>query len=236
MAVDSYKLALQAWLNAILGETGLTPAALAERAGVSPTTLTRFLNNPDHAHALSGRTVARIVEATGKPAPPFSGASDESPAEFRQDLGPGGPIGARVRGARAADVVFAPEFPRTQYDPGAGDELALWPFDRAALRAMQVPVHQLAVYTQGDESMTPTIQPGDKVLVDRSDRRTGTSGLFAIWDGENVIFRRVARALGPRDAPPRLKLSADNRLFDDVEADADWVDAIGRVILIVRKV
>lgn len=71
----------QAWLARVLQEKGLAPTALAQLARLAPTTLTRFLNNPEHSTALSHRTVAAIEQATGirfssEPAPPPGGFRD----------------------------------------------------------------------------------------------------------------------------------------------------------------
>lgn len=53
------------WLERVLEVTKLAPTTLATRAKLAPTTLTRFLNNPEHATALSARTVAAIEQVAG---------------------------------------------------------------------------------------------------------------------------------------------------------------------------
>jgi SOS-response transcriptional repressor LexA len=53
------------WLAKLLAATNEAPTALALRAGLAPTTLTRFLNNPEHATALSARTISLLEKATG---------------------------------------------------------------------------------------------------------------------------------------------------------------------------
>ncbi len=53
------------WLSRVVSETGIAPTTLATKAGLAPTTLTRFLNNPDHATALSARTISAVENATG---------------------------------------------------------------------------------------------------------------------------------------------------------------------------
>lgn len=55
----------RAWLAKVLELSGLAPTALAQKAGLAPTTLTRFLNNPEHATALSARTVSAVEKSTG---------------------------------------------------------------------------------------------------------------------------------------------------------------------------
>lgn len=55
----------RAWLAQVIAETGIAPTTLATKAGLAPTTLTRFLNNPEHATALSARTIAAVENLTG---------------------------------------------------------------------------------------------------------------------------------------------------------------------------
>lgn len=52
------------WLQAILARTGETPSALARRAGLATTTLTRFLSDP-HAPMLGLRSIAKIAHVAG---------------------------------------------------------------------------------------------------------------------------------------------------------------------------
>lgn len=52
----------------MLGQTGWTASELARRAGLAPSTLTRFLNSPVK-HSLSARTLARLSAASGMAVP-----------------------------------------------------------------------------------------------------------------------------------------------------------------------
>jgi hypothetical protein len=61
---DPTKDELRTWLNGVLARTGETPSALARRAGLATTTLTRFLNDPD-ANMLGMRSVAKIAHVSG---------------------------------------------------------------------------------------------------------------------------------------------------------------------------
>jgi SOS-response transcriptional repressor LexA len=53
------------WIEALLAATRMQPTELARRADLSPSTLTRFLNDPDHVHALATRTVEALEKVTG---------------------------------------------------------------------------------------------------------------------------------------------------------------------------
>jgi hypothetical protein len=75
----------RAWLRDVLVRTGLSPNALANRIGKSPTTLTRFLNDPKAHHELRLDTVRRIVEATGVQ-PPLATAGEAGPPSHRAEV------------------------------------------------------------------------------------------------------------------------------------------------------
>jgi hypothetical protein len=67
--------AQRAWLSDVLAETKKTASQIADEAGVSDTTLTRFLNNPDYVGTLSPMTVERISEHVGIPGPGYISVS-----------------------------------------------------------------------------------------------------------------------------------------------------------------
>ncbi len=52
------------WLHDVLTKTGDTPSALARRAGLATTTLTRFLNEPG-SPMLTLRSIAKLAHAAG---------------------------------------------------------------------------------------------------------------------------------------------------------------------------
>ncbi|WP_424956372.1 LexA family protein [Hyphomicrobium sp. 1Nfss2.1] len=66
---------IRAWLNQVLRKSGESATALARRAGIAQSTLTRFLND-DEAPMLKLRTITKIAHATGEqPIISVSGAS-----------------------------------------------------------------------------------------------------------------------------------------------------------------
>ena len=70
----SYPDAVREYLRFVLNQLRVSPSALAKRAGVASTTLTRFLNNSDHQFALSMTTLDKIAKISGfSPAPFFEG-------------------------------------------------------------------------------------------------------------------------------------------------------------------
>jgi hypothetical protein len=53
------------WINSVLQYMQVTPTELARRARLTPSTLTRFVNDPDYPNDLSRRTIDAIASAAG---------------------------------------------------------------------------------------------------------------------------------------------------------------------------
>ena len=60
---------LQEWLSAVCKKVNMKPTPLANHIGVSPSTLTRPLNDPNYSGTLSTPTIAKLVSLSGIPAP-----------------------------------------------------------------------------------------------------------------------------------------------------------------------
>jgi len=133
------------WLRDVIDRTGLTPTALARRAGLAPSTLNKFLNDDRVDHCLSVTTVGKIARASGQPLPiPAPGATE---------------------GARTVPVVGyvgagATIYPMDDHPMGGGLEEAEAP---PGIEPGQI----IAVRVQGD-SMAPTLQDGWLIYYSRS--------------------------------------------------------------------
>jgi transcriptional regulator with XRE-family HTH domain len=66
-----------AYVKSLLRQLGLKPSALAKKAGIATTTLTRALNDPNHKFTLSTTTLNKIASATGISPAPFLKARDQ---------------------------------------------------------------------------------------------------------------------------------------------------------------
>jgi SOS-response transcriptional repressor LexA len=62
---EAIRRAQREWLQAAVRARGESPSQIAKAAGVSDTTVTRFLNNPAYEGVLNPLTVQRISEYTG---------------------------------------------------------------------------------------------------------------------------------------------------------------------------
>ncbi len=93
---------IRAWILRVLEKTGESATALAKRAGVAQTTLTRFLNDDD-APMMGLRTISKIAHAVGEqsifgvPATPGRPAAGLSETAKPYVVEPGSEIAAAIK-------------------------------------------------------------------------------------------------------------------------------------------
>ena len=90
------------------------------------------------------------------------------------------------------------------------------------------PAAELRIITVMGDSMEPTLQPGQRVLVDTGDRKPSPPGIFVVWDGLGLVIKRVQML--PHSEPPRVKITSDNVKYDAYERTLDEAYIQGRVI------
>lgn len=78
------------------------------------------------------------------------------------------------------------------------------------------------------DSMTPTLLPGQRVVVDTKDKSPSPPGIFVVWDGIGLVLKR-AEGLAHTD-PARVKISSDNPKYEPYERVIDEAFIQGRVI------
>ena len=138
-----------------------------------------------------------------------------------------------------ASMVLVPEY---DVRAAAGDGFVIdnetvkaqWPFSRPYLRnVLGVSSSQLAVVEVVGDSMSPTLESGDRVLVDLLDRRPSPPGLFVLWDGDGTLVKRVERVLNSQ--PAMVAITSDNPRHRSYEQPAELVSLVGRVIWFARR-
>lgn len=200
------------------------PQALARIAagqGVSLSALSRML----------GRNVAYLQQYVGRGSPRVLPEADR--AKLAAFLGVdeallGGP--PREAGEVAVPFLLI----AASAGPGAlaTDErpARTMPFARAALRDIGVAPDDASVILVAGDSMQPTLADGDRVLVDRADRRVPRrGGVFVIREGDALSVKRlVPDAKG-------MRIVSDNPAYAERAGEAGLV-VVGRARLLVREV
>jgi transcriptional regulator with XRE-family HTH domain len=201
-------------------QTGLSLTALAKRAGVSSTTLTRFMNSDDVDHVLSSVTLGKLRRlarmAAGTPLISPSEGSPEPRAIVVREYDVGASAG---HGA---------EPPPLQGDGGETPILAEWSMPADLVRAHTSPGCRLALIRVEGDSMEPDYRPGERVMVDLSRRKPSPPGVFVVWDGLGLLLKRVE--LVPHSDAKRIRLSSINESYAPYEIDLDEHTIIARVV------
>lgn len=90
------------------------------------------------------------------------------------------------------------------------------------------PARDLRFITVLGDSMEPTLQPGQRVLVDTGDRTPTPPGIFVVWDGLGLVVKRV-QALAHSE-PMRVRITSDNPKYEGYERTLAEAYIQGRVI------
>jgi transcriptional regulator with XRE-family HTH domain len=136
------------------------------------------------------------------------GLGGEALAEYRPDGNGGAVIGDAVRG----HWHLPDDYLRVELRAAASD---------------------LAIIEVEGDSMTPTLQTGDRVMVNLRARIPSPPGIFALWDGLGVVCKRVEHIQG--SDPPLLRIISDNERHTAYERTIDEAHIIGRVVWFARR-
>ena len=103
-------------------------------------------------------------------------------------------------------------------------------FDRRWLKSLGLKAENLSIIDVKGESMAPTLNNGDNIMVDRSDGAERLrDGIYVLRLDEMLMVKRVA--LSPRMGRKALTISSDNPHFPSWEdVDRALVDIVGRVV------
>jgi phage repressor protein C with HTH and peptisase S24 domain len=81
---DRHQEAARHYVQTILDATGLDASTLARRVGLTPSTLTRFLNDARTVHSLSARTLSKLADYSQMPLPRELGGAATASDPSRQ--------------------------------------------------------------------------------------------------------------------------------------------------------
>lgn len=108
-----------------------------------------------------------------------------------------------------------------------------WAFSRHYLDSLGVLGHKLGVIEVIGDSMADTLNSGDRILVDMTDRNPARPGVFVLWDSDATVVKRVEKI--PASDPPVLVLISDNPSHRPYEVNAEFVNIVGRVVWYARR-
>ena len=95
------------------------------------------------------------------------------------------------------------------------------------------PANLRIMHVEGD-SMMPTLQDGDVVLVDLARSLPTPPGIFVLFDGMGLVAKRLEHI--PNSDPPRVRVISDNTFYTPYERTADEIKIIGRIRWFGREI
>jgi hypothetical protein len=91
---------------------------------------------------------------------------------------------------------------------------------------------KVRIIHQAGDSMAPTVQPGQCLMVDIDDRTPDPPGLFAVWDGMSVSIRRLEYIA--MSNPPMIRVMRDNQRYSSQEVALSDLKVCGRVVMTMQ--
>lgn len=158
--------------------------------------------------------LAGVEDAYSEPASAESGSTDQSQPDHSM---------ARID---ELDVAVSAGAGATAEDTTV---LRTWVMPRNMVSvATEAPAEHIKILRVKGDSMLPTYQPLDRLMVDTDDRSPSPGGVFVVWDGLAVVVKRVQ--LVPHSDPLRVKITSDNPRYEPYERTLDEAHIQGRVI------
>lgn len=203
---------------------GLNPKSLSKKAGLNETFVRDLLEgrsrNPraDSLQKLAKSLDCTVGELTGDR--PISATQLPSNSEQAEEdhLSVARIDELDVRAAAGAGQVIESE-----------GKIGEWQFPRALVQmATNSPVERIKILAIVGDSMVPTYNPSEKVMVDTGDIRPSPPGIFVVWDGLGFVVKRV-EFLAHSD-PPRVKITSDNPKYAAYERVLGEAYIQGRVL------
>ncbi|MND22641.1 hypothetical protein D3C80_130240 [compost metagenome] len=252
---DFFDTRAKTYVKFVLDEMKVSPSKLAKMAGLSPTTLTRALNDPTHKFTLSMSTIGKIYKASGINFHPFFESGDFvelSMAPYdRQDFydeetwGEGSNIVREEPPVEGSTAVIGEAIAGTYTYPriaSVGEFGALW------LRVPRSTQSNSFAVRAGDNNMAPYIKPGEyavclRVTEDKSVLTHGSMVVVERWTASPRLMELTLRRLVmPENARPYLKyentIDPKEDLVEISEdlSNTDDLKIIGVVLYAVRYV
>jgi len=143
-----------------------------------------------------------------------------------------------IEGISDAAVIDVPEYD-VQLSAGHGalisDETVrrYWGLPRSYLESIGLDINRIAFVEIVGDSMAPALMPGDLVLLDLRSTNPALPAIYALWDGDATVCKRVEKIHGSE--PPMVRIISENKAYTAYDVPAEWINVIGRVAWFARR-
>ena len=192
------------------GEANMTQLDLAKKVGVSRAAVGQWEINATSPSIAKLEEVAMVLKV--------------APQWLAYNVRPGA---ERIvyRNPERDNIVWASEldFKDSAEKPVEGDK---WGFPAEYLtREIRTSLSDTAIVAVNSHAVEPAYEYGDRVFVDRSDKKPSPAGVFCYWDGLGMAFAQM-QAL-PGGEKPSIRISQQGG--DPLDVPFEDVQIIGRV-------
>jgi phage repressor protein C with HTH and peptisase S24 domain len=108
-----------------------------------------------------------------------------------------------------------------------------FPIRREYIRQLRLSAADLIMIEVEGDSMSPTLESGDLILINQADKNPARGGVFTIFDSDTVVVKRIEKI--PATDPPMIRLISDNRNHSSYDVLADDTFIVGRVVWFARR-
>ena len=218
---------------------GLTQSALAQAAHVDQSTLAHWERGKTRPSPEKVALMAPVLGVGeewllyGRGKGPTRGAGAGRPIPS-PDADRGDPARDIMQAGAALGSVPIDELD-TRVGAGAGQlieggiKVGQWMMPRELLRLATVSGEdRVKIVSVVGDSMAPTFNPTDRIMVDTSDRHPSPPGIFVVWDGLGLVVKRIEYI--PHSDPATIRISSDNQRYAPYERSLEEAHIQGRVI------
>lgn len=109
------------------------------------------------------------------------------------------------------------------------------PLPSEYIAEMRLEAARLIGFDVEGDSMAPTLFSGDRVLANTIDKNPARGGIFAIFDSDTLVVKRIEKIPNTSD-PVMLRLISDNSNHNSYDVIADDTNIIGRIVWFARRI